>query len=256
MSTLFVAQILADEQRVPSHDEVLSILDARGKLSECIDLIEEGIDPDEAKEMLRSATGRADLFERACESYSALFEEDLREAVAALREPRLDERIDVNLFNLRFAWPIATLLLPQQEAPSSRCLRVELVAVHPNATLPDLTRPLGPEEFGRFLVADADSVEHPKQRIAKRLERFGKGAFLDPSKLGEAADEEAGSIVWLANHAGPEEGDAADPSLKKAAEAYDFHDYHTVMDLFFHPSWLEKPHREPFDSTAFEPPLT
>ncbi|SEU38165.1 hypothetical protein SAMN05443639_1264 [Stigmatella erecta] len=149
--------------------------------------------------MLRSAKGRAD------------------------RSPRLDQCLDVNRFNLREAWKIGTLLLPPEEAPLSRHLRVELVAVHPQATLP-IGRKFGPKSLGRHLLENIDSVDYKEQRIYTRLERFGAGAALDPSSFGHEAQEEAGCIVFLATI----------PERKE---------YHADLTLFFHPSWLEKPKR-------------
>ncbi len=121
MSTLFVGRILVDEQRVPSQTELLSTLAARGKLDGWVDLVEEGLEPDRARELLRSGEGKADLFARACASYSELFRQELPEAVEALRDSRLDARTDVKLFNLSTAWLMGSLLLP--EAPKARCLR-------------------------------------------------------------------------------------------------------------------------------------
>ncbi len=86
----------------------------------------------------------------------------------------------------------------------------------------------------------------------KRLERFGKGAYFNPSRFGRSADEEASSIVWLANHTGPQDGLPADASLRKAVQSYEAHDYQTTFELFLHPSWLQTPRREPFDSAAYE----
>ncbi|RKI71688.1 hypothetical protein D7X55_08690 [Corallococcus sp. AB049A] len=160
----------------------------------------------------------------------------------------------MNLFNLREAWKIGTLLLPPEEAPLSRNLRVELVAVHPNATLP-VGRKFGPESFGLHLLQNIESVAYEEQRIYTRLERFGAGASIDPSKFGNAAQEEAHSIVFLGTIPERKEGIPSDPFWKKALKGYSYTPYHAELALFFHPSWLEKPKRGAFDSTAFEDPL-
>ncbi|MBN8231850.1 hypothetical protein JYK02_30490 [Corallococcus macrosporus] len=264
MSELFVGRVVADELRGPTPREFVDLLVAKELFDDLVDVIEEGLEPKKANELLRSAKGRADLFERACESYGALFEEDLREAIQTLRGPRLDQCLDVNLFNLREAWKIGTLLLPPEEAPLSRYLRVELVAVHPQATLPS-GRKFGPESFGRHLLQNIESVAFEEQRITTRLERFGAGAAIEPSKFGDEAQEEAHSIVFLATIPERKEGVPAGPFWKKALKGYDLESapddsygykaYHAELALFFHPSWLEKPKRGAFDSTAFEDPL-
>ena len=264
MSELFVGRVVADELRGPTPREFVDILVAKEAFNDLVDVIEEGLDPKKANELLRSAKGRADLFERACESYGALFEEDLRESIQRLREPRLDQCLDVNLFNLREAWKIGTLLLPPEEAPLSRYLRVELVAVHPGATLP-IGRKFGPESFGRHLLQNIESVAYTEQRIYTRLERFGAGASIDPSKFGNEAQEEAHSIIFLGTIPERREGIPSDPFWKKALKGYSleaasddpygYTPYHAELALFFHPSWLEKPKRGAFDSTAFEDPL-
>ncbi|MCP3162541.1 hypothetical protein [Myxococcus qinghaiensis] len=261
MSTLFVGHVVADEPRGPTPGELVEILVAKEALNDLVDLIDEGLEPKKASELLRSAKGRAELFERACESYGALFGEDLRESIQILRGPRLDQRLDVNLFNLREAWKLGTLLLPPEDAPLSRYLRVELMAVHPQATLP-IGRRYGPELFGRHLLLSIESVAYKEQRIYTRLERFGEGAAMDPSSFGNEAQEEASSIVFLATIPERKEGIPVGPFWKKALKGrdletdpddpYGYKAYHAEVALFFHPSWLEKPKRGAFDSTAFE----
>ncbi|MFY2559983.1 hypothetical protein ACN469_20390 [Corallococcus terminator] len=252
---------MADELRGPTPLELVDILVAKEAFNNLLEVIDEGLEPKKANELLRSAEGRAELFERACESFGALFEEDLRESIQILRGPRLDQCLDVNLFNLREAWTLGTLLLPPEEAPLSRYLRVELMAVHPQATLP-IGRRFGPELFGRHLLANIESVAYEERRIYTRLERFGAGAAMDPSRFGNEAQEEASSIVFLATIPERKEGVPVDPFWKKALKGRTletdpddpsgYKAYHAELALYFHPSWLEKPNRGAFDSTAFE----
>jgi hypothetical protein len=83
MSDLFIGRVVADELRGPTPRELVDILVAKEAFHGLVEVIDEGLKPKKANEMLRSAQGRAELFERACESYGALFEEDPRTSIQA-----------------------------------------------------------------------------------------------------------------------------------------------------------------------------